>query len=86
MKKIVPVALIFMAGCAAPRPYTPQTIDSGIAPPPSETRTVPAPTENKTTNTLSRDASDCERQAALSTAGSKAEAFNNCMKARRAPN
>jgi len=81
MKKIVAVALIFLAGCAAPRPYTPQTIDSGIAPPPSETRTVPAPT-----NTLSRDASDCERQAALSTAGSKAEAFNNCMKARRAPN
>ena len=86
MKKIVPVALIFMAGCAAPLPYTPPTIDSGIAPPPSETRTVPAPTENKTTNTLSRDASDCERQAALSTAGSKAEAFNNCMKARRPPN
>jgi hypothetical protein len=33
------------------------------------------PTENKTTNTLNRDTSDCERQAALSTAGNKADAF-----------
>ena len=88
MKKILFIATILLAGCAPARTYPPVPVESGGTPPPAETRTIPSATDTRTPapNTLSRDASDCERQAALSTAGSKAEAFNNCMKARRAPN
>jgi hypothetical protein len=47
----------------------------------------PGPIESKNTNTFSRDATDCERKAALAGAGKKAEAFDSCMKARgRTPN
>jgi hypothetical protein len=35
------------------------------------------------TSTYDRDVSECERQAALSSAGSKAQAFDNCMRARK---
>jgi len=39
------------------------------------------------TNNFNRDASECEREAALSSAGSKAQAFDRCMRARnRTPN
>jgi len=88
MKKILFIATILLAGCAPARTYSPAPVESGGTPPPAETRTIPSATDTRTPapNTLSRDASDCERQAALSTAGSKAEAFNNCMKARRPPN
>jgi hypothetical protein len=34
-------------------------------------------------DTYSRDMAECEREAALSGAGSKAQAFSNCMKARK---
>jgi len=34
------------------------------------------------TDTYSRDMAECEREAALAGAGSKAQAFSNCMKAR----
>ena len=88
MKKLLLIATILLAGCVPARTYSPVPVESGATPPPAETRTMPSPTDTRTPtpNTLSRDASDCERQAALSTAGSKAEAFNNCMKARRTPN
>jgi len=88
MKKILFIATILLAGCAPARTYSPVPVESGGTPPPAETRTIPSATDTRTPapNTLSRDASDCYRQAALSTAGSKAEAFNNCMKARRPPN
>jgi len=87
MKKLLLlVGLIVLAGCTTPPPYRPQPVDGSSAPPSTETRTVPPSGGTGTTNTLSRDASDCERQAALSTAGNKAEAFNNCMKARRGGN
>lgn len=35
------------------------------------------------TSTDSRAISECERQAALSSAGSKAQAFDRCMRARK---
>jgi hypothetical protein len=76
MKTKMLVAMMLLAGCAPARPYSSGQYDSRS----------PSPNESQSTNSLSRDASDCERQAALSTAGSKAEAFNSCMKARRAPN
>ena len=43
--------------------------------------------KSTTTNSYDRDASECEREADLSSAGSKAQAFVNCMRARnRTPN
>jgi hypothetical protein len=43
--------------------------------------------KSTTANDYNRDASECERQAALASAGSKAQAFANCMRARnRTPN
>jgi hypothetical protein len=77
MKTKLLAVTILLAGCVPPRPSPPGQYDS---------KTLPPPNESRNTNTLGRDASDCERKAALSTAGNKAEAFNNCMKARRAPN
>ena len=69
--KIVLLALAMLtAACASP-------------PPPAQTR-------DKTTTTaspssLSRDTSDCERQAALAGAGERAKAFENCMRAKKTP-
>ena len=37
---------------------------------------------NTTTSDYNRDISECEREAALSSAGSKAQAFDSCMRAR----
>ena len=39
-------------------------------------------TSGTTTNDYNRDMSECEREAALSSAGSKAQAFDSCMRAR----
>jgi len=68
MKKILFIATILLAGCAPARTYSPVPVESGSTPPPAETRTIPSATDTRTPapNTLSRDASDCERQAALS--------------------
>jgi len=38
--------------------------------------------KTSSTDTYSRDMAECEREAALAGAGSKAQAFSNCMKAR----
>ncbi len=87
-KKLVLIGFFLsLAACTPPRPYSPAPIGS-TSTPSAETGAVspPSPPESKTTHTLSQDASDCERQAALSTVGTKAEAFNNCMKARRGAN
>ena len=71
--------LVLLAGCAPPRPYSSAPYNGATG--------LPRPNESRSTGSVSQDASDCERQAALSSsAGSRAEAFNNCMKARRAPN
>jgi hypothetical protein len=40
------------------------------------------PNARKSTSSDNRDVSDCEREAALASAGSKAQAFDNCMRAR----
>jgi hypothetical protein len=45
------------------------------------------PDTSKTSNTLSRDAYECEQKAALAGVGSRAAAFDDCMKTRgRTPN
>jgi hypothetical protein len=66
MKIALFAAAIFLVGCATNRPPKPNDATS--------TSTSPS--------NYSRDASECERQAALSSAGSKAKAFDSCMRAR----
>lgn len=75
MKIALLAAAILFVGCASARPPT---------------RLNDATSANASTNTststnagnYSRDASECERQAALLSAGSKARAFDSCMRAR----
>lgn len=64
--KIVLLALaMLVAACASP-------------PPPAQTRDKTTTTANP--SSLSRDTTDCERQAALAGAGERAKAFESCMK------
>ena len=67
-------ALILVAACSPPQTSRPSDNRTAGTPPTSESRTTP--------NTVNRDAYECEREAALSGAGGKAEAFNRCMRAR----
>lgn len=85
MKLGLLAVMLLIASCAPSQPYRPGpasssgstggatsagTSSSGIT---GQTRTV---------NSYSQDAVDCERKAALSQAGSKGEAFANCMRSR----
>jgi PBP1b-binding outer membrane lipoprotein LpoB len=47
----------------------------------SSQSSLPQP-KTSSTDTYSRDMAECEREAAVAGAGSKAQAFSNCMKAR----
>jgi len=86
MKLLFLAALLFCASCAPPpRPYAnppagPYENRSGSL----DNRSAPAPADNRPRNSVTQqDTADCERKAALSaSAGGRAEAFNNCMKAR----
>lgn len=49
---------------------------AGCASPPP-----PGPKESSNANTLSRDTSECERKSALAGVGSRAKAFDDCMRA-----
>jgi len=70
-------AMILLAGCVPPRSYR-RTPTTGAS---AESRNQGAGAES--VNTFSRDAYECEREAAIAgVAGSKAEVFNNCMRAR----
>jgi hypothetical protein len=74
MKRGFLAALMLLAACAPP-----QTSRPGA----SRSTGTPAPGETRTTNTVSQDAAECERQAAISaSAGNRAQALNDCMKAR----
>lgn len=82
--RVVAIAILaLLAGCAPPPPrvYPPAPPGSRgatgaiISP---EVAPAPAPA-----NSFSRDAQECEREAAISgVAGAKAEVFNRCMRAR----
>ena len=69
MKILLFAAAMLLAGCATTRPIGPNNGASS--------------TTTTTTNDYNRDASECEREAALSSAGSKAQAFDSCMRARK---
>lgn len=66
MKIILLAVTLFAAGCASPPPPAYQTRD--------KTSTTASP------SSLTRDTSDCEREAALAGAGERAKAFENCMR------
>jgi hypothetical protein len=76
MKIALLITLLIASSCAvqAPAP-NPNRHPIGTTPQASPS----APAENS----FSRDAQECEREAAISAgAGSRAQAFNECMKAR----
>jgi len=63
-----------LGGCAAQQPAKPDTGNTSA-------------NTSKTSNTLSRDAYECEQKAALAGVGSRSAAFDDCMKTRgRTPN
>ena len=79
MKLGLLTALIFLAGCAAPRPYPPRPVDRRN----TNYESTNVIIENRSPNSIRQDAYECEREAALSSvAGGKAEAFNSCMRSR----
>lgn len=72
---------ILATSCAPARPYRPRPIerypsapDPITTPPPADAPRASQPTP--------QDAIDCERQAAMAGAGSKAAVFNECMRSR----
>jgi len=68
------VTMVLLGGCAAQQPAKPDTSNT-------------SPNTSKTSNTLSRDAYECEQKAAFAGVGSRAAAFDDCMKNRgRTPN
>ena len=70
------LALILLAAsCAPSQPYR-----SGSGTQNGSTGGMTNPT--RPANNYSQDAVECERKAALSQAGSKGEAFANCMRSR----
>lgn len=66
-------AVMLLAGCASSYPHRYPSV-------PNEDRRTNV--ESRSTDTFRHDVTECERKAALSGAGAKAEAFNNCMRAR----
>lgn len=93
MKLGILAALIFLAGCAAPRPYSSRPIDSrgtiyenrgvGIENRVPTYENTSVIIEKRSPNSISQDAYQCEREAAMSNvAGGKSEAFNSCMRSR----
>jgi hypothetical protein len=64
-------AVLFLAGCANQRP-------AGL----SDSQRPAGSSDSRTTENYSRDLSACEREATFAGAGSKGQAFDNCMKAK----
>ena len=56
--------------------FTAMILLAGCASPPQS-----GPKNSSNASTLSRDASECERKAALAGVGSRAKAFDDCMRA-----
>jgi hypothetical protein len=77
-------AILVCAACAPPQTSRPA---GNTAPGALPSRPAPINETKTPPNTVSQDAAECEREAAVSgSAGSRAQVFNDCMKARgRAP-
>ena len=82
--RLLAVMLLF-ASCAPSQPYRPTPASSsgsngsGTS---AGTSSGGITSQTKPATSYSQDAVDCERKAALSQAGSKGEAFANCMRSR----
>jgi PBP1b-binding outer membrane lipoprotein LpoB len=88
MKIILVIAMMLLSGCVTTRApetnaqrSTTSTPSSGTASSTNSGATA-GPTTGTSVTDPNRDMSDCEREAALSSAGSKAQAFDRCMRAR----
>jgi hypothetical protein len=73
MNIVLLAALLLLAGCVGARTSVPNDrASTGVG-------TV----QGTSAGDFNSDAADCEREAALSAAGDKAQAFANCMRARK---
>lgn len=68
MKILLFAAAMLLAGCASTRPI--------------ETKEGSSSTSSTIKNDYNRDMSECEREAVLSGVGTRAQAFDSCMRAR----
>jgi hypothetical protein len=85
MKLGLLAALLLIASCAPSqsyRPAPPSTSGSSGSATGGATSGGGITGQTKPPNNYSQDAVDCERQAALSQAGNKGEAFAGCMRSR----
>jgi hypothetical protein len=84
MKRVLLSAILLVASCAPQPPVRSGTgTYGGTAGSVSGGGSAGGITsQNKPANSYSQDAVECERKAALSQAGSKGEAFANCMGSR----
>ena len=67
MKLLLFAAAMLLAGCASTRPIETKEGSS---------------TSSTSKNDYNRDMSECEREAVLSGVGTRAQAFDSCMRAR----
>ena len=87
MKLGLLAVLLLIASCAPPPPSRPGAgtygASTGGASAGSTTSNAGAMTgDTRPANSYGQDAVECERKAALSQAGSKGEAFANCMRSK----
>lgn len=76
MKPAIIAALLSIASCVPPQPPRPGLDPYGGSAGGAMSR------DGKTPANLSRDATECEREAILAGPGGKAAAFDSCMRAR----
>lgn len=85
MKLGLLAVMLLIASCAPSQPYRPgPASSSGSAGSGTNAGTSSGGVTSQTRppNSYSQDTVDCERKAALSQAGSKGEAFANCMRSK----
>ena len=84
MKLGLLAVILLLAGCAPSQPYRSGSgTHRGSAGSASSAGTSSSISSQPTpANSYTQDAVECERKAALSQAGSKGEAFANCMRSR----
>jgi hypothetical protein len=85
MKLGLLVVILLMAGCAPSQPYRSGSATHGGSTGSGSsagTSSSGISSQPRPANSYSQDAVECERKAALSQAGSKGEAFADCMRSR----
>jgi hypothetical protein len=81
MNIVLLAALLLLAGCVGARTSVPNDrASTGVG---TVKSTGAGTVQGTSAGDFNSDAADCEREAALSAAGGKAQAFANCMRARK---